>query len=279
MTNTTTHLEKAAPSTQPTDDSTESKERHTPSNSSPRPRKGRTTTKPDPTTATHDFPDDTLDLAEQYKDLQHYTDSSNHHPIPSLPPVPHHAPPEDTSELLSPWWSEEPPDVTECEPDDHSNHTSNHTSSNLPHKNHNTSQQCQQQQENLSHFLVKFRRQATDKNTGKDLWEENCYLWTKEPQQQVESNLIHDIKAATGGEPSSTKQTYPLNSQCAMVCLFRESQERKAKKRHAMDLSSSWNPFYGNWLVVAWTRTSFSEHIKGKPVSLSLFLSLILTLL
>ncbi|KAI8335302.1 hypothetical protein BC941DRAFT_429957 [Chlamydoabsidia padenii] len=227
------------------------------------------------------LPDDTLDLAEQYKDLQHYTDSSNHHPIPSLPPMPHHAPPEDSSELLSPWWSEEPPDVTDSELEDSSNSNSNHHH----HQQQQHSNKSDINEEDLSHYLVKFHRQATDKKTGKDLWQEDCYLWTKEPQQQVESNLINDIKTAgiessslpsfqhdtakatKSSSSSSTKKSYPLNSQCAMVCLFRESQERKTKKRQDMNLSSSWNPFYGNWVVVALSRTGFTEHLHETDIT------------
>ncbi|ORZ20555.1 hypothetical protein BCR42DRAFT_409026 [Absidia repens] len=257
----------------------------------------------------HDSSTSISDLAEHYKDLQHYSNNDNdHHPIPSLPAVPHHAPPEDSSELLSPWWSEEPPDVTDPEAESNNGNSSNHTNS----SRNDSSNSNNKLDDHLSSYIVKFSRQATN-NKGEEQWKEDCYLWTKEPNHQKESNLVDDLKeagrkanlantAATATASSSlpesnsqsdtikksssspqqqqqhspslsppsptttSDQTYPLNSQCAMVCLFRESQQRKTKKRQELNLASSWNPFYGNWLVVSHTRSGFLEHIKETDI-------------
>ncbi|CAO3592128.1 unnamed protein product [Absidia cylindrospora] len=268
-------------------------------------------------TMDHDSSTSISDLAEHYKDLQHYSNNDNdHHPIPSLPAVPHHAPPEDSSELLSPWWSEEPPDVTDPELENNSSNSSNHNNS----SRNDSSNSNNKLDDHLSSYIVKFSRQATN-NKGEEQWREDCYLWTKEPGHQKESNLVDDLKEAgrkanlaktaatattassssaessgqsdTTKKPSSSPQqqqqhspslsppppppqqpttttssnrTYPLDSQCAMVCLFRESQQRKTKKRQELSLTSSWNPFYGNWLVVSHTRSGFLEHIKETDI-------------
>ncbi|KAI8078726.1 uncharacterized protein BX664DRAFT_342563 [Halteromyces radiatus] len=173
---------------------------------------------------------DTLELVQN--------NHGDNHPIPSLSPVPHHAPPQDSSELLSPWWSEEPPNDTEPEG---------------------------KAEEELTHFLVRFSRQAT--KNGDDLWNERCYIWTKEPSRQKESNLVNEIKQINKDGQASPKKTYPMNSQCTMVCLFRESQARRKKKLVDMNLSSSWNPFYGNWLVVSNTRSGFTEHLHETDIT------------
>ncbi|ORZ09145.1 hypothetical protein BCR42DRAFT_423826, partial [Absidia repens] len=272
MTNTTSNTDKDTDFMQHTDSSEDNSTNHS-SNAATNDR-NNTENNTDGTTTTtkYDLPvsiNDLPELPEHYKNLQHNGKDNYHHPIPSLPPVPHHAPPEDSSELLSPWWSEELPEVTEQESENN-------------------------QPNDLSHYLLKFQRQATD-TSGKDVGQETCYLWTKEPQHQqyTETSLVNDVKKAnitssslslSHGYPDTTtttssnsnrsnntkpqpeqqqQQQQPtlLNSQCAMVCLFRESQERKMKKRQAMNLSSSWNPFYGNWLVVVNSRSAFLEHI------------------
>ncbi|CAO3600292.1 unnamed protein product [Absidia cylindrospora] len=265
MTNTTSDTDKDIDFMQHTDSRKDNSANHS-SNAATNDRNNTENNTDETTTAKkYDLPasiNDLPELPEHYKNLQHGSDDNYHHPIPSLPPVPHHAPPEDSSELLSPWWSEELPEVTEQEPDNN-------------------------QPSDLSHYLLKFQRKATD-TSGKGVGQETCYLWTKEPQQQqyMETSLVNDVKKAnitssslslshgypdtttTTSSNSSTKPPQPeqqqptlLNSQCAMVCLFRESQERKMKKRQAMNLTSSWNPFYGNWLVVVNSRSAFLEHI------------------
>ncbi|CAO3623643.1 unnamed protein product [Cunninghamella blakesleeana] len=240
--------------------------------------------------------------------LQNNNDNDNHS-IPTFPQVPHHAPPEDSSELTSPWWSAEQADTPDnsdnndnnsmdnnnnsSSMDNNNDNNNNNHSHNIHNGNNNNNEhENQLQNEELSHFLVSFSRQATERKNGDMVWREDCFIWTKEPKQQKESNLVDEIKdtAITYSQqqqPSlspfptnksvpdyqhhhnnnNTKKTFPLNSQCTMVCLFRESQQRKLKKLKEANMSNTWNPFYGNWLVVTKTRTAFTEHIAGNDIT------------
>lgn len=217
--------------------------------------------------------------------------------IPTFPQAPHHAPPQDSSELTSPWWSAEPTELPDTTTNSTSTSSISTTDTNTNTNNTNNEESNNpSKNEELSHFFVSFSRQATDRKNGDTVWREDCLIWTKEPKHQKESKLVDEIKETaitrsqqqsslsplySSPSPSSnssnfnndnnnsnqnnnSKKGYPLNTQCTMICLFRESQQRKMKKLKDMEMSNTWNPFYGNWLVLTKTRSAFAEHIAGK---------------
>ncbi|CAO3609481.1 unnamed protein product [Cunninghamella echinulata] len=213
--------------------------------------------------------------------------------IPTFPQAPHHAPPQDSSELTSPWWSAESTEVP-----DTTNSTSSTSDTNTNNTNNIKEPNNPLKSEELSHFFVSFSRQATDRKNGDTVWREDCLIWTKEPRHQKESKLVDEIKETAitrsqqqpslsplyssssssssssninndndnSNQNNNTKKGYPLNTQCTMICLFRESQQRKLKKLKDMEMSNTWNPFYGNWLVLTKTRSAFAEHIAESDI-------------
>ncbi|KAI8333330.1 hypothetical protein BC941DRAFT_434428 [Chlamydoabsidia padenii] len=168
---------------------------------------------------------------------------SDHHPVPS--PTAHHAPPEDSTELLSPWWSEESPDTTHRLDTDHPPPEQQHPQS-------NTTMTTTSPDDEYTRYIITYGRSATDPK-GNEVWREDCMIWTKDP-----SKVSQVIETAIERKGTSTDA-----SPCTMVCLFRQSQERRKKKREAL---SSWNPFYGNWLVVTHTHSALAEHVQETDI-------------
>ncbi|KAF7727385.1 hypothetical protein EC973_007549 [Apophysomyces ossiformis] len=147
-------------------------------------------------------------------------------PLP--PPHPVTPPPQnphnqDSSELLSPWWSAEPPPDRPPEKKD-------------------------------SQVLLNISRSADVDNvvngekTGEKttLWKEKCFvLTTRKPNSKLKGDAIKDH----------------FQSECRMVCFLRESEKLREARKEKLNLTNSWNPFYGTWLVVATTRARCLEHM------------------
>ncbi|KAG0176570.1 hypothetical protein DFQ29_005954 [Apophysomyces sp. BC1021] len=146
-------------------------------------------------------------------------DEQESSPLP--PPHPVTPPPQnphsqDSSELLSPWWSAEPPPDRPPEKKD-------------------------------SQVILNISRTADVDNvvngekTGEKttLWKEKCFVLTTRKQNT---------------EPKGDALKDQFQSECRMVCFLRECEKLREARKEKLNLTNTWNPFYGTWLVVATTR-------------------------
>ncbi|KAG0166592.1 hypothetical protein DFQ28_006975 [Apophysomyces sp. BC1034] len=158
-------------------------------------------------------------------------DEQESSPLP--PPHPVTPPPQnphsqDSSELLSPWWSAEPPPDRPPEKKD-------------------------------SQVILNISRTADVDNvvngekTGEKttLWKEKCFVLTTRKQNT---------------EPKGDALKDQFQSECRMVCFLRECEKLREARKEKLNLTNTWNPFYGTWLVVATTRARCLEHMGGKAI-------------
>ncbi|KAI8069269.1 hypothetical protein BC940DRAFT_298315 [Gongronella butleri] len=211
------------------------------------------------------------------------------HPIPSVCPVPFHAPPEDTSELLSPWWSEQAEVTDQTVPDDSpasqsaaalaestfhaspsfnsssdasslANGSANGVDHAIDDANHHKVQQqdkldaLPKDESGMKYFLSSFGRTAEETASGQLVWKEDCVLWTKEPKHLQESNLTKHIEQLQKGSVDHQQtMDYPTNDNCHMVCLFRRFAGHQLQpSQQELEKQQPSSPFSWNPMANSW---------------------------
>lgn len=172
---------------------------------------------------------------------------NDHRETPTPPPVPPPTPSPQSSRnntsLLSPWWSES------TEPEK------------KPAKGH--------------HLLLHFTRVVNgsikdDKsNSNTPLFTEQCVLLTKQDHPSSTSSTT-DQHHATSADNGINFLNGKQQSDCRMVCLLRENQEKRKEQQKAH--GSFLNPFHGLWVIVATTQARCLEHTAGKDAKRHLLL-------
>ncbi|ORX59651.1 hypothetical protein DM01DRAFT_1333117 [Hesseltinella vesiculosa] len=187
--------------------------------------------------------------------------------IPTMSPVPHHAPPEDTSELLSPWWSEEAEVTDQIAPAEFESPSSLTALDSQPadktghEKSTEDTPPPQMLEDESSLWIQRFKRQAFVNQTGQLAWEEHCLLMSNGVKDNNEASLFDRLldQADHGSLPKEV--SFPSSKRCHMVCLFRQHMRQYQHQEEQPQSPSSWNPFAGSWLVVTHSRQAFLDHI------------------
>ncbi|KAI8384094.1 hypothetical protein BD560DRAFT_443937 [Blakeslea trispora] len=234
-----------------------------------------------------------LDKSKQQKEEQHQQDPDD---APGLlppqallsTPAPSLSTTEDTSTLLSPWWSEEPQSVDEQSPlvsEDisHTEHTMPDT--NLPpekkeeplhpieqtsetfvnhhdgDKNHHDTDPQPDDHQNsvLNISVLGFSRSSSKEKQFQ--WKERCMLmaFTEIQKQQQEQAIV---KKTTDAKDTQREllDIFDRSKDCSMVCFLRTSREL-SKAAETTQSSFSLNPFAGMFISVAKSPKRCKEHL------------------
>ncbi|CDH59500.1 hypothetical protein RO3G_11850 [Lichtheimia corymbifera JMRC:FSU:9682] len=167
---------------------------------------------------------------------------NDHRETPTPPPVPPPTPSPQSSRnntsLLSPWWSES------TEPEK------------KPAKGHHL----------LMHFTRIVNGSIKDNNNNSSntpLFTEQCVLLTK--QDHSSSTTTTDQQHSTSTSNGIKFLNGKPQSDCRMVCLLRENQEKRKEQQKAH--GSFLNPFHGLWIIVATTQARCLEHTAEKEIT------------
>ncbi|KAI8643626.1 hypothetical protein BD408DRAFT_385278 [Parasitella parasitica] len=144
-------------------------------------------------------------------------------PPPPLPSA------EDTSTLLSPWWSEE----AQAEPADELN------------AEDATEQEAKKDSGILNISILSFGRSAPKES--KEQWKERCLLLatTTELRKKTETSTVQN----------ELEEIFDKSKECSMICFLRTSRELTNRSSFTL------NPFYGTWISVAKTPKRCKEHL------------------
>jgi hypothetical protein len=168
------------------------------------------------------------------------------------PPPPPPIPNQDSSDLLSPWWSEE----NEAVPDASSAPTSSSSSPSPSDASAPSNTDGSDNTLNIS--LLGFGRASKVEGD----WSEKCFmLATTKPSK-------HDEDENEEFEETVKRLTVE-SKKCSMVCFLRESRrftsERMADKPSS--ILTQLNPFYGTWVSVAKTPMKCKEHLETEHLT------------
>ncbi|CEP13838.1 hypothetical protein [Parasitella parasitica] len=179
-------------------------------------------------------------------------------PPPPLPSA------EDTSTLLSPWWSEEAQaesteePMDECTVDTTASTTTDFTAPPLDSSsldsiiptqeidsNNSTEQNAKKDSAVLNISILSFGRSAPKES--KEQWKERCLLLatTTELRKKNENSTVQN----------ELEEIFDKSKECSMICFLRTSRELTQKPAFTL------NPFYGTWISVAKTPKRCKEHL------------------